>query len=120
MTQTVQPCSRASLNKADKDLSEGKVLTKAEAEEKLKFIFSTYDIVSRIIVNLNKLDYEIKEILSETDRDLIKLKEDKLNRLISTYDAMSKIDIDKLDYELKKTCIELSNYFEKVKFSTEE
>jgi len=71
--------------------------------------------VSSIIVNLNKLDYEIKEILSETDKDLIKLEEDKLNRLISTYDTMSKINIAKLDYELKKTCIELNNYFEKLK-----
>ena len=115
MTQTVQPCSWALLSEADKDLSEGKDLTKAEAEKKLKFIFSTCDIVSEIIVNFNKLDYEIKEILSETDRNLNKLKEDKLNRLISTYDIMSKIDIDKLDYEFKKTCIELNNYYEKMK-----
>ena len=114
MTQTVQPCSWVSLSKADKDLPIGKDLTKAEAEKKLKFIFSTYDIVSRIIGNLNKLDYEIKEISSETDKDLIKLKEE-LNHLISTYDTMSKINIAKLDYVLKKTCIELSNYFEKLK-----
>jgi len=115
MTQTEQPCSWALLSEAYKDLPIGKDLTKAEAEKKLKFIFSTYDIVSSIIVNLNKLDYEIKEILSETDKDLIKLEEDKLNRLISTYDTMSKINIAKLDYELKKTCIELNNYFEKLK-----
>jgi hypothetical protein len=74
MTQTVQPCSWASLSETDKDLPIGKVLTKAEAEEKLKFLLSAYDIMSKI---------------SEC--------------------------LDKLDYELKKTCKELSNYYEKVK-----
>jgi len=74
MTQTVQPCSGALLSKADNDLSVGKGLTKSEAEKKLKFLLSVYDIMSQFSENL-----------------------------------------DKLDCEIKKTCIELSNYYEKVK-----
>jgi len=74
MNQTVQPCSWASLSEADKGLPISKDLTKAEAEEKLNFLLSAYDILIQISESL-----------------------------------------DKLDYKLTKTCIELSNYYEKVK-----
>jgi hypothetical protein len=74
MTKTVQPCSWPSLSEADKDLPISKGLTKAEAEAKLKFLLSAYDIMGKMNENL-----------------------------------------DKLDYMIKKTCMELSNYYEKVK-----
>ena len=75
MTQTVQPCSWASLNEADKDLSIGKDLTKAEAEKKLNFLLSAYDMMSQMNECLNKLDYELIKTCKELSNYYEKAKE---------------------------------------------
>jgi hypothetical protein len=75
MTQTVQLCSWASLSEADKELPIGKDLTKAEAEEKLKFLLLVYEIMSKISKDLDKLDYELKKTCIKLCNHYEKLKE---------------------------------------------
>jgi len=75
MPQTIQSCSWASLSEAAKDFSIGKDLTKAEAEEKLNFLLSAYDIINKINENLGKLDYAIKKTCIELCNHYEKVKE---------------------------------------------
>jgi hypothetical protein len=53
MTQTIQPCSWAVLNKPDKDLTKNK----PEAEDNRKLLLSVFDSLNNLCEKLNRLNY---------------------------------------------------------------
>jgi hypothetical protein len=54
MTQTIQPCSWAVLNKADKGLNN------PEAEDNRKLLLSLFDSMNTLCEKLNRLNYVIQ------------------------------------------------------------
>ena len=60
ITQTTQPCSRATLNDPGKDLT----INKHETEDNMDLLLSIFDDLNNLYEMLNRLDYliERKEI----------------------------------------------------------
>jgi len=56
MTQTTQPCSGASLNKAGTDLTKDK----PETEDNMSLLLSVYDSLNNLCEKLSRLDYVLK------------------------------------------------------------
>jgi len=56
MTQTIQPCSWAVLNKADMGLTKNK----PEAEDNGKLLLSVFDSMNKLYEKLNRLNYLIQ------------------------------------------------------------